>query len=88
LYKLSEKHGFYRANGVTIPAPMQAADRPSFQPVEAGAVLIGAIGALAAVGALIGWAAGNLGYGLLAGVVVGIPAGVLTVYRRFRGYFS
>jgi F0F1-type ATP synthase assembly protein I len=88
LYKLSEKHGFYRANGVTIPAPMQAADRPSFQPVEAGAVLIGAIGAFAAVGALIGWAAGNLGYGLLAGVVVGIPAGVLTVYRRFRGYFS
>jgi F0F1-type ATP synthase assembly protein I len=75
-------------NGVTIPAPMQAADRPSFQPVEAGAVLIGAIGACAAVGALIGWAAGNLGYGILAGVVLGIPAGVVTVYRRFRGYFS
>ena len=67
---------------------MQAADRPSFQPVEAGAVLIGAIGAFAAVGALVGWAAGNLGYGILAGVVVGIPAGVVSVYRRFRGYFS
>ena len=75
-------------NGVTIAVPMQAADRPSFQPVEAGAVLIGAIGACAAVGALVGWAAGNLGYGILAGVVVGIPAGVVTVYRRFRGYFS
>jgi hypothetical protein len=88
LYKLDRKHGFYRVDSVTIAALMQAADRPSFQPVEAGAVLIGAIGAFAAVGALIGWAAGNFGYGILAGVVVGIPAGVVTVYRRFRGYFS
>jgi F0F1-type ATP synthase assembly protein I len=67
---------------------MQAADRPSFQPVEAGVVLAGTIAMCAAAGALIGWAAGGLGYGVLVGVIVGIPAGVVTVYRRFRGYFS
>jgi hypothetical protein len=67
---------------------MQGNPRPSFQPAEAGAVLAGTVGVCGGAGALIGWAAGNLGYGILAGVVVGIPAGVVTVYRRFRGYFS
>jgi hypothetical protein len=67
---------------------MQAADRPSFQPVEAGAVLVSAVAICAGGGALIGWAAGGIGYGVLIGVVLGIPFGVLTVYRRFRGYFS
>lgn len=67
---------------------MQAPDRPSFQPVEAGAVLVSAVAICAAVGALIGWAAGGIGYGVLIGVILGIPFGVLTVYRRFRGYFS
>ena len=36
-------------------------------------------------GALIGWAAGSVSYGLLAGAVVGVPLGVFTVYRRYRG---
>lgn len=67
---------------------MQAADRPSFQPVEAGVVLASAVGMCAATGALLGWAAGNAAYGLLAGVCVGIPVGVFVVYRRFKGYFS
>ncbi len=31
---------------------------------------------------------GNTGYGALAGVVVGLPAGVFAVYRRFKGYFT
>jgi F0F1-type ATP synthase assembly protein I len=39
-------------------------------------------------GALLGWAAGDTGYGVLAGVVIGLPAGVFAVYRRFKGYFS
>ena len=51
-------------------------------------VLVAAIGICAAAGALAGWAAGAIGYGVLAGVVVGLPAGVVTVYRRFRGYFT
>jgi hypothetical protein len=67
---------------------MQGTSRSSFQPVEAGAVLAGTVGACGGTGALIGWAAGNTGYGVLAGVVVGLPTGVFAVYRRFKGYFS
>jgi F0F1-type ATP synthase assembly protein I len=67
---------------------MQAASRPSFQPVEAGAVLAGTVGMCACGGALVGWAVGSTGLGVLGGVVVGLPAGVFAVYRRFRGYFS
>jgi F0F1-type ATP synthase assembly protein I len=82
-------------DGVTSSAPvwycrrrMQAAQRPSFQPVEAGAVLAATVGICAGIGALVGWAAGSIGLGVLGGVVVGIPAGVFAVYRRFRGYFT
>ena len=67
---------------------MQGNPRPSFQPVEAGAVLAGTVGACGGAGALVGWAAGNVGYGTLAGVVIGLPAGVFAVYRRFKGYFT
>jgi hypothetical protein len=67
---------------------MQAASRPSFQPAEAGAILAGMVAVCAGCGALVGWAAGHTGYGVLGGVCVGIPAGVLAVYRRFKGYFS
>jgi hypothetical protein len=65
-----------------------AASRPPFQPVEAGAILAGAVGVCGGAGALVGWAAGSPGLGTLGGVVVGIPAGVFAVYRRFRGYFT
>jgi hypothetical protein len=65
-----------------------AASRPPFQPVEAGAILAGAVGICGGAGALVGWAAGSPGLGTLGGVVVGIPAGVFAVYRRFRGYFT
>jgi hypothetical protein len=67
---------------------MQGNPRSSFQPAEAGAVLAGTMGACAGTGALVGWAAGNVGYGALAGVVLGLPAGVFAVYRRFKGYFT
>jgi F0F1-type ATP synthase assembly protein I len=67
---------------------MQGNPRSSFQPVEAGAVLAGTMGACGGAGALVGWAAGSTGYGALAGVVIGLPAGVFAVYRRFKGYFS
>jgi hypothetical protein len=67
---------------------MPPAPRQSFQPVEAGAILAGTMGVCAGGGALVGWAAGNPGYGVLGGVCVGIPAGVVAVYRRFKGYFS
>ncbi|MGH8259888.1 MAG: hypothetical protein ACREUG_09375 [Steroidobacteraceae bacterium] len=64
------------------------APHSSFPPIEAGAVLAGTVGACTGGGALIGWAAGQTGYGLIGGVVVGIPSGVFAVYRRYRGYFS
>jgi hypothetical protein len=67
---------------------MQADPRSSFQPVEAGAILAGTVGACAGGGALVGWAAGQPAYGVLGGVCIGIPAGVFAVYRRFKGYFS
>lgn len=67
---------------------MQADPRPPFPPVEAGAVLAGTVGACTGCGALVGWAAGHTGYGLIGGVAAGIPSGVFAVYRRFRGYFS
>jgi hypothetical protein len=46
------------------------------------------MGVCGGAGALVGWAAGDAAYGALAGVVVGLPAGVFAVYRRYRGYFS
>jgi hypothetical protein len=67
---------------------MQGTPRSSFQPAEAGAVLAGTMGVCGGAGALVGWAAGDAGYGALAGVVIGLPAGVFAVYRRYRGYFS
>jgi hypothetical protein len=67
---------------------MQASSRSNFQPAEAGAVLAGTVGACAGGGALIGWAAGDAAYGVLGGVVAGLPLGVFAVYRRFKGYFS
>lgn len=51
-------------------------------------MLAGTMGVCGGAGALLGWAAGDAGYGALAGVVVGLPAGVFAVYRRYRGYFS
>lgn len=67
---------------------MQGNPRSSFQPVEAGAVLAGAVGACGGAGALVGWAAGSPGLGALGGVVVGLPAGAGVVYRRYRGFFT
>ena len=40
------------------------------------------------VGALIGWIAGNAGYGILGGAIVGVPAGIGAVYFRYREALS
>jgi F0F1-type ATP synthase assembly protein I len=66
---------------------MEPTARPSFNAAGAGGVLIGAILACVALGALVGWLAGSTGIGIVAGVVVGIPVGVLTVYRKYREAF-
>jgi hypothetical protein len=67
---------------------MEPAPRSTFQPAGAGGLLIGVTAAAIVLGALIGWALGSLGLGALAGSVVGIPAGIFVVYRRYRGAFS
>jgi hypothetical protein len=85
---VSQSTGWANAVTLLFSPRMQGTPRSNFQPVEAGAVLAGTVGVCGGAGALAGWAAGNAGYGVLAGVVVGIPAGVFAVYRRFKGYFS
>jgi F0F1-type ATP synthase assembly protein I len=67
---------------------MEPSPPSSFQPAGAGALLMGTTAASVGVGALIGWAAGSAPLGALGGAVVGIPAGIFTVYHRYRGYFT
>ena len=67
---------------------MEPEPRASFHPAGAGALLSGTTATGVAIGALIGWAAGSWPLGALGGAVVGIPTGVLVVYRRYRGFFT
>jgi hypothetical protein len=67
---------------------MEPSARPQFNAAGAGFLLAGVTVACGGVGALAGWAAGSTGVGAVGGVVVGIPAGVAVVYRRYRGYFQ
>lgn len=62
--------------------------RQTFEPAGAGALLVSGTAVCVGVGALIGWAAGSIGYGVLAGAAAGVPTGVFAVYRRYRGYFA
>jgi F0F1-type ATP synthase assembly protein I len=67
---------------------MQARPRQQFPPVEAGVLLVTITLVAIGIGALVGWAAGSLGIGVLVGAVLGVPAGVYAVYRRYRGAFA
>lgn len=64
-----------------------AAARTSLDPLGAGALLAGVLFSCVGIGALIGAAAGSVGIGMAVGAVVGIPAAILSVYRRYRGAF-
>jgi len=66
-----------------LPREVQP-QRPTFSLAGAGSVLIGFTAACIAVGALIGWAMGNPGYGIAFGAVVGIPAGVAVTVVKYR----
>jgi hypothetical protein len=66
---------------------MEPQSRPSLQYAEAGGVLFGVLFSCVAVGALLGWPAGSVGVGILIGAVVGIPASIYVVYRRYRDAF-
>ena len=63
---------------------MEPASRPNFQLAGAGGVLFGFTAACIVIGAVIGWAAGNVGYGIAFGAVVGIPVGVAMTIIRYR----
>jgi len=67
---------------------MEPTSRPTFEPAGAGMLLATATVASIAVGALIGWIAGNVAYGILGGAVVGVPLGVVAVYFRYRDALS
>jgi hypothetical protein len=58
--------------------------RAKFDPAGAGIVLATVTASCIGVGALIGWGAGNVGYGVLCGAIAGVPAGVGAVYWQYR----
>jgi uncharacterized membrane protein len=49
----------------------------------ASGLLLGTLAAAMALGALVGWAFGSGGLGLLIGAMVGIPLGALVVYQVY-----
>lgn len=61
-----------------------AASSPNSLATASG-LLLGTTGAAMAVGAVLGWALGSWGLGLLAGAIAGIPLSVLVVYKVYTG---
>jgi hypothetical protein len=71
------------SQAMVCSGPVQP-QRSTFSLAGAGSVLIGFTAACIAVGTLIGWAIGNVGYGLAFGAVVGIPVGVAATVIKYR----
>lgn len=63
---------------------LQVAQRSEFDPLGAGALLASVVVLCIGVGALIGLALGNVGYGIAGGAVAGVPASVAAVIYRYR----
>ncbi len=63
------------------------AERPTFDPLGAGGLLLGVLFACVGIGGVVGWLAGSAGIGIAIGAVVGIPLAIAVVYRTFRGAF-
>ena len=61
----------------------RTSERTSFDPLSAGATLLGVLFACVGIGALVGWAAGAVGIGIAIGAVIGIPAAILVVYGTY-----
>jgi len=64
---------------------MEPSRPSSFEPAGAGALLIGTTALAIGVGFFVGKEAGSEAIGVLVGAVVGIPASIFVVYRRYRG---
>jgi hypothetical protein len=67
---------------------MEPSARPTFNAAGAGGLLVATTVASIGVGSLIGWGAGNWAYGALSGAVVGVPAGVVAVYKTYGDAFK
>src|SRR5437867_849433 len=77
---LWRKSGISVLQALRCTRPMEPdppSSRPTFQPAGAGMLLAAAPAASVGVGALVGWAAGSIAYGVLGGSVVGVPAGIV-----------
>jgi hypothetical protein len=60
------------------------AQRTQFDPLGAGALLVGVLAICLGVGALIGLAAGSVGIGIGVGALLGVPASIAAVIVRYR----
>jgi len=67
---------------------MEPPEPRAFPPIEAGALLSVVTMLGVGAGALVGWVAGSFRIGLIVGAILGLPAGVTTVYFRYREYFA
>lgn len=67
---------------------MEPAKPRAFPPAEAGALLTVVTLLGLGAGTLVGWAFGAASAGLIAGAVLGLPAGVAAVYSRYHRYFG
>jgi F0F1-type ATP synthase assembly protein I len=64
-----------------------AAARTSLDPLGAGALLAAVLFGCVGLGALLGLAAGSIGIGMAIGAVIGVPASIIAVYKRYRDAF-
>lgn len=70
-----------------VMMPSAIGERPTFDPLSAGGLLLGVLVVCLGMGALVGWAAGSVGIGIAIGAVVGIPASIVAVYGAYRESF-
>lgn len=60
-------------------------DRTQFDPLGAGALLVGVLSLCVGAGAAIGAASGSVGIGVAIGAILGVPASIAAVVVRYRG---
>jgi F0F1-type ATP synthase assembly protein I len=66
-----------------LAAQMEPKPTPNLSLAGAGSVLIGSTAAVIVLGILIGWLAGSIAWGFLAGAILGLPFGVFMTDKRY-----
>jgi hypothetical protein len=64
--------------------PAMEPQRPALSLAGAGSMLVGFTTACIAIGTLIGWGVGSVGYGFAGGLVVGLPVGIAATIAKYR----